>query len=150
MIRIITVGICGFIIGFFAFSFLLIPSSCDEDIYSQFVTIEGNVKIIEPETGKVFTPVGQNLIFQRVDCKKCLSVAITDENGNYQLRVGGGKYRLIVREDLSKGGSFLDPNQPEIVDARNKVTRNVFDVRLVRHKNPLDITLQPPETILSK
>jgi len=137
MFRTAIAGILGVLIGFLAFSSLSI-SSCEEDLYSKFVTIEGNVKATEPETGKVFIPVGQTLIFQRVDCKKCLLVAVTDGDGNYKLRVGEGRYKLIVKGDISRGGSYLDPAQPEIIDAKNKVTSNVFDIKLIRHRNPLD------------
>jgi hypothetical protein len=138
MFRTAIAGILGVFVGFFAFSSLSV-SSREEDLYSKFVTIEGSVKASEPETGKVFIPVGQTLIFQRVDCKKCLLVAVTDEEGNYKLRVGEGKYKLIVKGDTSRGGSYLDPTQPETVDAKNKVTSNVFDIKLIRPRNPLDI-----------
>jgi hypothetical protein len=123
-------------------SFFATESSCDEDVYSNLVIIEGNVKTLEPETGRIFTPAGrQNLVFQRVDCKKCVHIAFTDQDGNYELLVGKGKYRLIVRENLANGGSALDPSQPEIVDAKDKTRRNVFDVKLIRHKNDFDITI---------
>ena len=116
-------------------------SSCNDDILNSFVTIEGTVRTKEPETGKVSTPVGQSLIFQRIDCKKCLQVAVTDENGFYKLRVGEGKFRLIVPEDREKGGSSLDPGQPDIVNALNKLSSNTFDVKLIRHRNSLDTSI---------
>ncbi|MFN0278971.1 MAG: hypothetical protein ACKVRN_10250 [Pyrinomonadaceae bacterium] len=118
-------------------------SSCEGDINASLVTIEGDVRTTEPETGKVFTPAWQALVFQRVDCKKCLSVATTDKNGHYELRVGEGKYRLIVNEDLARGGSALDPKQPKIIDAKEKVRRNVFDIKLIRHKHELDDVIVP-------
>jgi hypothetical protein len=138
MIRVIAIGVLVITVGILTFSISTI-SYCEEDVYNKFVTIEGNVRITEPETGKVFTPTNQNLIFQRMDCKKCLYLAITDENGYYKLRVGQGRYRLIVKEDLSRGGSSLDPGQSDVVDAQNKVSRTIFDVKLVRHKNEIEL-----------
>jgi len=117
----------------------------DDQLYNQFVTIRGTVKIIETPGQKTYVPVGIGLIFQRTDCKRCLAVAITDENGKYTLRVGKGKYRLVVRNCglVNQSLDCLAPDQPRILDANNVVLDNIFNVNLVRPATPLDITLPP-------
>ena len=106
------------------------------------IRVEGIVRTVEPETGRIVIPVGQTIIFQRADCKKCLNVMITDGDGNYKLRVGEGKYRVIVNEAFLEGGSTLDPKQPEFVNANDKVGRNVFDINLRRSRNAADIEIK--------
>lgn len=115
----------------------------DDQLYNQFVTIRGKVKVTEPQTKKVSVPVGAALIFQRLDCKRALVLAVTDENGEYKLRVGKGKYRIIVRKCGLANESYdcLAPDQERIVNASDTINDNVFDVRLVRPATPLDITL---------
>ena len=119
------------------------PSDEDDQLYNQFVTIRGAVKVIEPQAQKTSVPVGTALIFQRTDCKRCLAVAVTDENGEYKLRVGKGKYRLVVRNCglVNQSLDCLAPDQQRIVDANNTILDNVFNVKLVRPATPLDVTL---------
>jgi hypothetical protein len=133
-----------------AMALLLIPavsrsshSHEDDQLYNQFVTIRGAVKVTEPQTKKTSIPVGTALIFQRLDCKRALVVAVTDENGEYKLRVGKGKYRVIVRNCgiVNQPYDCIAPDQPRVVDASNTIRDNVFDVRLVRPATPLDVTL---------
>lgn len=124
----------------------------DDQLYDQFVTIRGSVKVTEPKTKKVSIPVGTALIFQRLDCKRALALAVTDENGEYRLRVGKGKYRVVVRKCGLENDSYdcLAPDQERVVNANDTINDNVFDVRLVRHATPLDITLpssvKPPSS----
>lgn len=124
---------------------LTTSASCDNDdqLYSQFVTIKGSVTSTDPATHKTSTPVGTALVFQRVGCKGCLVVAVTDENGEYKLRVGRGRYRVIVRNCGLPNQSYdcVAPNQPRIVNADNTILDNVFNIKLVRPTTPLDITL---------
>lgn len=119
------------------------PSAEDDQLYNQFVTIRGAVKVTEPQAQKTSVPVGTALIFQRTDCKRCLAVAVTDENGEYKLRVGKGKYRLVVRNCglVNQSLDCLAPDQQRIVDANNTILDNVFNVKLVRPSTPLDATL---------
>lgn len=114
----------------------------DDQLYNQFVTVRGTVKVTEPQK-KMFVPVGTALIFQRLDCKRALVLAVTDENGEYKLRVGKGKYRVIVRKCGLANDSYdcLAPDQERIVNASDTINDNVFNVRLVRPATPLDITL---------
>ncbi|MBL8189744.1 MAG: hypothetical protein JNK38_17155 [Acidobacteria bacterium] len=119
------------------------PNHEDDDLYNQFVTIRGAVTVTEPQTQKTSIPVGTALIFQRTDCKRCLAVAVTDEKGEYKLRVGKGKYRLVVRNCglVNQSLDCLAPSQPRIVDANNTILDNVFNVKLIRPATPLDVTL---------
>lgn len=132
----------GLVLGTSISESLTVSSTCEEDPYSQFVTIEGTVRTVEAETGKIVIPIRQMIIFQRSDCKKCLHLAFTDADGNYKLQVGEGKYRVIVNETFLEGGSSLDPTQPEYVDARDKVRRNVFDLKLRRSKSTASVEIK--------
>lgn len=104
---------------------------------SDIVVIEGDVKTTTHESGKTFVPTHQTLYFQREDCKKCILVVHTEKDGHYKVHAMAGKYRLIVNEQIL-GGSYLDPKQPAIIDARDKVRHHVFNVALIRHKTPFD------------
>ena len=111
---------------------------CDarkEDLLNEIVTIEGSVEILNHSTlGK--TPASLTaIIFQRIDCGKCLIVAQTDTKGSYKITVGRGRYR-IVKRSTSQGGSptidMLASDQPRYIDATSlQYKGNRFDVRIV-------------------
>jgi hypothetical protein len=56
------------------------------NLFNDVVTIEGHIEILNhPDLGKTSASL-TSVIFQRVDCGKCLISARTDEKGNYQTR----------------------------------------------------------------
>jgi hypothetical protein len=135
--KILLLLITSFLAGSIYFG-LTPTSSCDEPLYNKFVTIEGQVTTDEIESGKVLIDTGKDIIFQRVDCKRCLFMAQSDKNGRYQILVGEGKYKIIVNNcGKSRTESCLSPNQPEIIDAINRVSHNIFDIKLVHHKEDI-------------
>lgn len=76
----------------------------DDEIYNQLVTIKGTVQILNhPDLGKV-AGSGLAIIFQRAGCKHCVTVAVTDRDGNYEIRVSRGRYKIVARE--SRGGGL--------------------------------------------
>jgi hypothetical protein len=69
----------------------------DDNLYDELVTIQGKVQILNhPELGRT-EGVGIPLLFQRDGCKDCLIGTRTDINGSYEITVGRGRYRVIVR-----------------------------------------------------
>ena len=103
----------------------------DEPLYNQMVTIRGKVEILNhPELGR--TPGnGIDLLFQREDCKRCLIGTIADAEGKYQVRVGRGRYKLIVENPSPPIVDLLAPGQPRFIDANLVVQDNQFDIKLV-------------------
>ena len=103
----------------------------DEDPYNQMVTIKGRVEILNhPEMGR--TPGnGIYLLFQRDDCKRCLIATTADADGKYKIRVGRGRYKIIVDNPSPPTYDMLAPNQPRYVTANLVVQDNEFDIKLL-------------------
>jgi hypothetical protein len=103
----------------------------DDDVYNQIVTIKGNVQILNhPELGKTAAS-GQYLVFQRVGCKQCLVAVNADVNGNYQVLLGRGRYKIIVRNPSPPTYDMLAPDQPRYVTATSVLQDTRFDINLV-------------------
>lgn len=106
----------------------------DDYVYDEVVLIKGHVTILNhPELG---TTVGNGvrLVFQREGCKKCLVATATDLEGNYQILVGRGRYKVISRDTRGGGAPSYDmlaPDQPRSIDAQNKVHGETFDIKVV-------------------
>jgi hypothetical protein len=117
-------------------------SSCDEDIYSQIVIVEGKITSKEIVTGEVLTSSQQFLVFRRTDCKKCLITTRADSEGKYVVYLRTGKYEVIVGDcGIKRDKDCISPAQNPIVNASDKVGRTIFDINLVHDKNDfLDIT----------
>ena len=107
----------------------------DDYLYNEIVTVRG--RVTASQSGKKDFAVRANayLILQRTDCKKCLVGVNADENGNYEIKVSQGKYRLIVREGTREGEMYniLAPNQPRYLEVKTPVTGYFieFNVSLV-------------------
>jgi len=116
-------------------------SEADSEVYDgRIQQIKGRVVYLNsPELGK--TPAsGQYLVFQRDGCKDCLVGTHTDAEGNYELFLGVGKYKLIVQfkncgyaptEDCA-GHNYLSANQPQyLIVERGPAYSREFDIELV-------------------
>ncbi len=141
MIKICFLVGLGTVFGFLSL-FYSTTSYCDENVYAKLVTISGEIRTVEPETGRTFIPNSQALVFQRVGCSKCI-ISVMAYDGEYRLRIGKGKYRIIVDErGKTPGGSYLHPNQPRFIDAQDSVNHNIFNVKLARNKTKFDLTIE--------
>jgi hypothetical protein len=108
----------------------------DEDVYNQIVTIKGNVQILNhPELGKTAAS-GQYLAFQRDGCKQCLVAINADANGDYQIFLGRGRYKIIVRNPSPPTYDMLAPEQPRYVTATSITQDTRFDINLVLPSRP--------------
>lgn len=104
-------------------------SSDDSVVYNQMTTIKGHVEILNnPVLGKT-AGAGIYIVFQRVDCKKCLIGVFADANGDYRVRLGQGKYKVIVHNP-STSFDMLAPDQPRYVTATSPIVDTVFDIKL--------------------
>jgi hypothetical protein len=121
-------------------------SQADEYVYEgRLRRVRGKVTILNhPTLGK--TPAGgEQLIFQRDGCKDCLVGTNADADGNYDILLGVGKYRLIAQykncgvvavEDCA-GYNLLAADQEEYVVVHSGYPYGVieFNVSLVLPKN---------------
>ena|SRR4028119_1711520 len=103
----------------------------NDDAYNRMVNITGRVEILNnPEVGRT-AGSGEYLVFQREGCKNCLVGTYADANGNYKIRVGRGRYKLIVYNPSPPTYDMIAPDQPRYVNATSVLQDNVFDIKLV-------------------
>jgi hypothetical protein len=121
-------------------------SVADEYVYDGRIRrVKGKVNILNhPTLGK--TPAsGEQLIFQRDGCKDCLVGTNADADGNYDILLGVGKYRLIAEykncgvagvEDCG-GYNLLASDQEEYLVVYKGYPYGVieFNINLVVPKN---------------
>ena len=113
-------------------------SDSDNEAYDGRITqIKGHVTILNhPILGT--TPASRMyLVFQRADCKKCLIATKADLDGNYEIFVGEGRYKIIAQENrCDYGGTGCDcydllaSDQARYVDAKRGPYPAIFDVKL--------------------
>lgn len=104
----------------------------DEPIYNRMVTISGKVSISDhPE----ILASGAYLVFQRADCGRCLVATSADAEGNYKIRVGRGKYKIIMNNPSPPTFDLLVPDQPRYVTATNVIGETTFDIKLLSRKD---------------
>jgi hypothetical protein len=100
----------------------------------QLVTIKGKAVILNhPELGRTVAS-HTSIVFQRTDCKKCLVAAVTDANGDYEIYVGRGRYKISYCDARGGGAPSYDmlaPDQPRYVNADSILQPNQFDISIV-------------------
>jgi hypothetical protein len=102
-----------------------------DGVYNRMVTIKGHVEILNnPELGRT-AGSGEYLVFQRDGCSDCLVGTYADANGDYKIRVGRGRYRLIVYNPSPPTYDMIAPGQPRYVVATPKLRETEFDIKLV-------------------
>lgn len=107
----------------------------DEDAYYGTAIIQGSVTMLNhPTLGK--TPGnGEFLVFRRLDCKQCscLVGVRASIDGNYQIRVAPGRYKLIVRHGTRERETkdVLAPSQQRIVNVGSAGTITNLDIETV-------------------
>lgn len=102
-----------------------------DGVYNRMVTIKGHVEILNnPELGRT-AGSGAYLVFQRDGCSDCLVGTYADANGDYKIRVGRGRYKLIVYNPSPPTYDMIAPGQPRYVEATPKLQDTEFDIKLV-------------------
>ena len=126
------------LIGFVVYAQNSTRSHPDDDVYDgRIVQIKGNVTILNhPELGRT-AGSGLYLVFQRERCRDCLIATHARLDGSYELSVGEGRYKLIVREVRCDYGGMgcvsyemLAPDQPRYVEARRGLNPTQFDINV--------------------
>jgi len=102
--------------------------------YNDVGTVSGHVEIQDhPSLGK--TPCRNcEFLLQRVDCRKCLVDVKTDSSGDYSLRIGLGKWRIIMterREASDRSFDLLSSGQPRTFEIKSPSGKLIFDVKTV-------------------
>ena len=107
----------------------------DDFVYNRIVQIKGHVTLVNQPDVRAS---GMYLVFQREGRKDCLVATHTDVLGNYQVFVGRGRYKLIVREGTREGEMIdsLPGDQPRYINATNVVSGETFDVRILVRSRP--------------
>jgi hypothetical protein len=110
----------------------------DDYVYDQLVTIRGKVEILNhPELGRT-EGSSMPLVFQRDGCRMCLVATRTDMDGNYEITVARGRYKIIVRETRGGGAASYDllaPNQPRYINATLRSQPNVLNLQVMLPPN---------------
>ena len=102
-----------------------------DDAYNRMVTIKGHIEILNnPELGRT-AGSGQYLVFQRDGCSDCLVGTYADANGNYKIRVGRGRYKLIVYNPSPPTYDMIAPGQPRYVEASPGLRDTEFEIKVV-------------------
>jgi hypothetical protein len=116
-------------------------SSCshpDSDVYDgRIIQVRGKVTISNhPELGKTVAS-GMSVIFQREDCKKCLIATRANSDGDYEVFIGEGRYKVIAWENrCDYGGTgcvcydLLAPDQPRYVEAKRSPYPTEFNINI--------------------
>ncbi|HLM00368.1 MAG TPA: hypothetical protein VK400_04875 [Pyrinomonadaceae bacterium] len=105
----------------------------DDKLYNDLRTIQGQIEILNhPALER--TP-GRNfqILFQRVDCKRCFISVKSDSEGKYLITVSKGKYRLIARGPKVTNGEYYDllsPAQRRVIDASGRKAVVNFDIKI--------------------
>lgn len=104
----------------------------DKGIHNKLFVIKGRViELNNIDLGETPAHGSTTLIFQKNGCRNCLIATKPDVNGNYEIRVGDGKYRIIVTSPSPPENDLLAPNQERFVDTKKATSRVVnFDVKL--------------------
>ena len=102
-----------------------------EGVYNRMVTIKGHVEILNnPQLGKT-AGSGVFLVFRRDGCRDCLVGTYADANGEYEIRIGQGRYQLIVYNPSPPTYDMVAPGQPRYIDAYPKLQDTIFNIKLV-------------------
>ena len=104
----------------------------DRGIHNRLVVIRGKVvELNNRDLGVTPAHASTTLIFQKDGCTTCLIATRPNIDGNYEIRVGRGRYRLIVTSPSPPEHNLLAPEQPRYIDVRNSASQGVqFDVKL--------------------
>jgi hypothetical protein len=106
----------------------------DDYVFNEVVLIKGHVTILNHHELGTTAGSGVYLVFQREGCKRCLVATSTNLEGNYQILVGRGRYKVISRDARGGGAPSYDmlaPEQPRSIDAQNIVQGETFDIKVV-------------------
>jgi len=106
----------------------------DEAAYGGTATVRGLVTILNHPSLGATAASSTFLVFQRADCNKKAYFGVwTDVNGRFEIHVGPGRYRLIVREGTRTGDtrSMIAPGQAQVINVPAPGTTTDFNVKLL-------------------
>lgn len=101
-----------------------------DNAYNRMATIKGHIEFLNRSASERVVASGQFVVFQRDGCADCLIGAYADENGDYKVRVGRGRYKLIAYNPSPPTYDLIAPDQPRYVDAVPRLQDTQFDIKL--------------------
>ena len=84
------------------------------EIESNLGILKGHVEIVSHPELDDKALKGWDIIFQRMDCKRCVTGVWTDQNGDYKIILSTGTYRVIFDDPIPRK-SYLAEDQPRYV-----------------------------------
>jgi hypothetical protein len=111
----------------------------DDFVYDgRIVEVKGQIRILSHPDPNISVFSGGGIVFQRVGCRDCLISVSADENGRYQVFLGRGRYKVIMRGGsggLNPTYDMLAPDQPRYVEAKQSPYATEFDIKVVLPKD---------------
>jgi hypothetical protein len=86
----------------------------------RLVLIKGTATIMNHPNLGVTPYSGGTIIFQRDGCGSCYVATNAGVDGKYEITVGDGKYKVIVRNPSSPEFDMLAPDQEKFVDTETQ------------------------------
>ena len=104
----------------------------ESDLADQIIQIKGSLRTYN-EKKEAIAVISGYIVFQRLDCKKCLVATRSKSNGEYEILVSRGKYKVFVFEfgENQRLYDVVSPNQNRIVNAQDKIRGNLFDIEII-------------------
>jgi len=102
-----------------------------DDAYNRMATIKGHIEFVNRSETERLVASGQYVVFQRDGCADCLIGVHADENGDYKMRVGRGRYKLIAYNPSPPTYDLIAPGQARYVDAVPRLQDTQFDIKLI-------------------
>lgn len=99
-----------------------------DNVYNRMATIKGHMEFVSGSDR--LKAAGQFVIFQRQGCPDCLVGVYADANGDYKVRVGRGRYKLIAYNPSPPTCDLIAPDQSRYVDAVPRLQDIEFDIKL--------------------
>lgn len=120
----------------FLYLVFALPSvkSDDVQLYNEVGTVTGQVEISNhPELGR--TPCRKcGFLLQRSGSRRCLLSVVTDDKGQYRVRIGLGRWRVIMAERLEGAHHSYDmlaPGQGRYIQVVGPSGEQRFDISVV-------------------
>ena len=106
----------------------------EDDAYNRVAIIQGHMEFLTSSGRR--RAAGHYVLFQRQGCSDCLVGVKADENGDYKVFVGRGRYKLISYNPSPPTYDLIAPGQARYVDAIPRLGGIEFDIALIPPPGP--------------
>lgn len=95
-----------------------------KDTPMRLVIIKGRAVQVDTISKRELPATTDTIMFQNTKCPSSFSAVRPDQNGNYQVMLSDGVYRLVVRDPASPDEDLLEKDQQRIVDTGSENSPN--------------------------